>query len=213
MLARHKSCLMLWVCLACACAGERPDQPALSSQAQGRLHSNKHPHPDVRLTSYSGSLCPPDSLSFSANDGGLTVVTSTDVTEKQRCELHLELTVPAGFRFRRPAFYASGWAAREEEGDIAPNRVTMTYALGDTRLTSEHTFRGATFSSGDDESFVLVDTPQLSVPECQDPTQPTVLDLSIEIAVEVPEGNYLRVIALDGELELGVQWTRCSEGF
>ena len=35
----------------------------------------------------------------------------------------------------------------------------------------------------------------------------------IDIAVEVPEGNYLRVVALDGELELGVEWTRCGEGF
>ena len=140
-------------------------------------------------------------------------MTSTEVSEMQSCELHLEVTVPAGFRFRRPAFYASGWAASEEGEDIADNRVTMTYGLGDTQLTSEHTFRGATFSSGDSESFVLADTPQLTVPECEDPTQPTVLDLSIQIAVEVPEGNYLRVIALDGELELGVQWTSCSEGF
>jgi hypothetical protein len=213
MLARHKSYLMLLVVLTCACASENADRDAGKEHAQARLHSNKHPHPDVRLTSYSGSLCPPDSLSFSASAGGLTIVTSTEVSELQSCELHLEVTVPAGFRFRRPAFYASGWAASEEGEDMADNRVTMTYGLGDTQLTSEHTFRGATFSSGDSESFVLADTPQLTVPECEDPTQPTVLDLSIQIAVEVPEGNYLRVIALDGELELGVQWTSCSEGF
>lgn len=217
MRARHKIALALVVVswFACSCAGTEPARPDADSshQAETRLHSNKHPHPEVRLSHYFGSLCPEDSLDFSASDGGLTITTSTDIAGQASCELHLELTVPAGFRFRRPLFFASGWAINDDDEDRAPNLVRMTYGLDGMQLTSEHDLPGARPSSSETGSFVLADTPQLTVPECSDPSEPMVVDLSVSVDVDIPAGNMMRIVALDGELELGVQWTTCREGF
>ena len=210
-----------WLLLAAAaltqaCAASESSQvaalrPMDDSTAPPRLIT-RYPAPQMRLTRSAGSLCPEGSVGFSISDGDWTLVTSVDQPGTQSCELHFALSVPAGYRFRRPIILAGGLAAADAQSAAAPARVRMTYGFGDTPLTSEHVIPYATEEDAS-ESFLLTDTPDLTVPECSDPSQPIELDLLIGITVEVPEEAYAHITALDGRFNDGVEWTTCRAGF
>lgn len=203
--------------LTISCAAEEPkaekhEQTVAEHQSLNpQVKHAKRPFPELSLVEYDGSLCPPDSLAFSSSSGAATLTTSTDHTGEQQCRILLELTIPAGYRFRRPVVYTQGWAlAVTEDESPAPSRVTMRYSMGGETLTSEHTVIGLPPSEKSD-SFVLIDTPDLKVPECEDPTQLTTVDFEIVVEVAIPEDGLLHISALDWNLVDGVRWRRCDE--
>jgi len=168
----------------------------------------EHPHVQVRLLEYSGSLCPEDSLAFSANDGTVTIVLSREHETQQRCRIVSELTVPPGGFFDHPRFYAGGIALELEE-NAAPSTATLTYSSGAYTDTSIHTIPGLPLDSDASDSFLLLDTPELHLPVCEAPSLPTVVELVVELSVEIPEGNYLQIFALDWNFD-DIPWARCE---
>jgi hypothetical protein len=208
--------LQLCAALTLSCADEEPkpekqDQAKDEEPLQAAHDHAKRQFPELRLAEYDGSLCPADSRGFSSSSGAATLTTSTDHMGEQQCRLLLEVTVPAGYRFRKPIVYVGGWALSltEDESPVDAH-VTMHYSMGGATLTSEHTVIGLPPTEKSD-SFLLVDTPDLRTPECEDATKPTKLEFEIEMEVAIPDEGMLHISALDWNLVDGVRWRRCDE--
>lgn len=168
-----------------------------------------HPSPELRLLEYAGTLCPEGTATFDANDGAASFITSTEQSGQQKCQLKVELTVPQGWRFEQPIFNTVGYALKEDDS-TGSARVTTKYTLAGEEISAEHVIAAQPLSATGSESFVLVDKPELQTPKCEDPDQPSVLELGVEVAVDIPADHYLRVTALEWELDLGVPWARCD---
>lgn len=217
--------LTVWTMLAClvlasACENsshnqddERPGREENGSTGKAEnepVPVSRHPSVTLELTRYEGELCPPDTVDFSSNPGAFTLHTSTDASGSQRCEIHVQVTVPPGYRFERPVLSTTGYGIREEES-APPTQVAVSYTLGETSVSSHHEVPGAWLEGGDIEDYVLVDTPALTFEACSGTEEPAVLDLQIDIEATVPDATLFRVAALDGELDIGVQWFACPE--
>lgn len=204
--------VQLLAALSLSCAGEEPKAKNVEEESlQAPTDHGKRQFPELRLAEYDGSLCPADSLGFSSSSGAATLTTSTDHMAEQQCRMLLEVTVPAGYRFRKPIIYVGGWALSLSEDESPVNsRVTMHYSMGGETLTSEHTVIGLPPTDKSD-SFLLVDTPDLQTPECEDATKPTKLEFEIKVEVAIPDEGMLHISALDWNLVDGVRWRRCDQ--
>jgi hypothetical protein len=198
---------MEWVAmlLALGCSGEQP-----KAEEQRPTSTQPRPYPELRLIEYEGSMCPEGSLGFSSSDGAATLTTSTDQIGDQECRILIELTLPAGYRFRRPIVHVAGWALKTVESTSSA-RVSMRYSLGGATVSSEHDVPGLPLSSLADMAFLLKDTPDLQVPECDDPMKPSTLAFEAVVEVEIPDDHFLHISALDWQLVDGVRWSRCDE--
>jgi hypothetical protein len=195
---------------SCAGAEPKPEQQELAVANEPRDHA-KRQFPELHLAEYDGSLCPPESLAFSSSSGTATLTTSTDHIGEQQCKLRLEVTLPAGYRFRRPIVYVGGWAlSLTEDQSPVSARVTMHYSMGGEPLTSEHTVI-ALAPTDKSDAFLLIDTPDLKVPECEDDSSPHTIDFEIAVEVAIPDEVMLHISALDWNLVDGVRWRRCGE--
>jgi hypothetical protein len=170
------------------------------------------PTPSYRLASYTGALCPEGSIETGPLDPFVVNFPALEEPGTQECVLHFVLTIPAGYRFRRPVFRTTGSAFRYDD-DVSLTPVTVSYAMLDTRLSSQHVVRSYPLSNIQSTSYWLYDTPKLIAPDCSDPTQPTELDLEVGIKTAVPEGAVTTIDWIEGNLEYGVEWTTCERGF
>jgi hypothetical protein len=202
--------LLMLGCAADPVKSESGQEALQKPEPTHPLWKRLHPPAELQLVQYSGSLCPEDTAIFDASDGAATFSTSTDQTGQQQCRIQVELTVPAGYRFKKPFFHALGYAFKEDES-AADAHVTMHYSLAGERLSSEHVILALPISAAESDSFLLTDTPDLRVPECDDPSEPSVLDLVVDVDVDIPEGFYMRISSLEWEFELGVPWARCED--
>jgi hypothetical protein len=204
--------LQLFAALTLSCADEQPKaEKAVEESALAPQDHGKRQFPELRLVEYGGSMCPEESLGFSSSSGTATLTTSTDMQGEQQCRLLLEVTVPAGYRFRKPIVYVGGWAlSLTEDESPVPARVTMHYRMAGDTLTSEHTVIALPATDKSD-SFLLVDTPDVQVPACEDATKLSKLDFEIDIDVAIPDEGLLHISALDWNLVDGVRWRRCDQ--
>jgi hypothetical protein len=184
------------------------ERGSTAQEAKETAPVRRHPSVALELTSYKGELCPPETVEFSSNPGAFTLSTSTDASGSQRCEIHIQVTVPAGYRFTRPVISTGGYAIREEESASA-TPVVLSYKLGPHGVSSHHEVPGAWLDGGETEDFLLVDTPDLTFEACSGTDEPAVLDLEIDVEAMVPDATLFRVAALDGELDIGVRWFAC----
>lgn len=162
-----------------------------------------------RLIRYAGGLCPEGTLFFSDSTGafGVTGFLST-FTGSQSCELNFSLTVPAGYRFRRPRFLFQAETTSESES-ARPTFVTMTYAMASDPMSSHH----VVYPSLEGDVASLADTPEISVPQCSDACESQQLDLTVNIDIDAPETTYTSIFDLSCSHEVGVEWTTCSRDF
>lgn len=162
----------------------------------------------VSLTGYNGSLCPDGSLDFSDSDGAFGISHVSDIVGKQRCEISLAVTVPAGYRFRKPIFIVRGFTMRETES-IRPTTVTMSYAMASEPMSSQHVVSGPL----DGDFFTLLDTPEIGLQECSAACESATIELKVDIEVDNPEGALTSIDSIECQHELGVEWTTCDRDF
>lgn len=201
---RYLTAWLLLASSACSSSTESADS-AVKTEVEPKP-AEKHPGVETALTSYEGELCPPDSVTFSSGNGSFYLDTSTDPSGTQRCEIHIRLTVPAGYMFSRPLVTTSGEAYRLEDS-ASQTQIGITYALSDQAVTSRHEVTGVTLDASEDERYFLVDTPDLEARACGD--EPADLDLEIDFDTMVPDNTAFRIGTVDAEFNQGVQWYKC----
>lgn len=162
----------------------------------------------VRLDSYAGSLCPEESLIFADDSSSFGVAGFGTFTGSGTCDMNFSLTVPAGYRFRRPRCLVQG-ETNSETDRAHPTWVTVTYAMAGAAMSSHHDV----LPSLQGDLFVLMDTPPISVPECSDACEPQELQLTISVDVEAPEATSTWLFDVSCLDMVGVEWTTCSSDF
>jgi hypothetical protein len=116
-------------------------------------------------------------------------------------------------RFRKPIISLEVHTPREAAA-VRVTTVTMTYAMSDSPTSSQHVWFGPVTDDSDaSETRMLVDTPELTQPDCRDKCEPLELDLQVDINIIAPEGSNTLIRRLNGEFELGVEWTTCNRDF
>ena len=183
--------------------------PLEEVMCEGALDVIGNPAVEVRLVSFSGSLCPEELSDFSTSDGAFGLIATGDHPGTERCELNVVMKVPPGYRFRKPIFMFRGFYQRESE-KIVPSFVTMTYSLAGSEPTSSvHPVSGPV----DGDYFTLVDTPEIGLLECAGECQAAELDLTIGVELTSPEGASISQISIEAQHFLGVEWTTCDQDF
>ena len=167
-----------------------------------------YPFPTFQLTSYAGALCPPETALFRPGDGTFTFIMSVESKGEQSCELNLDLTIPAGYRFRRPLLWASGSTLGGPDEKPATS-VELTYKLGaGPSVTSHHVVPTATSAAEID--YQLVDTPKLEADACSNSNEPSVVPFQLTAKVAAPEDIHFTLLSIDGNFHLGIEWFECS---
>lgn len=162
----------------------------------------------VRLKGYSGSLCPEDSLLFSEDDNSFGLLGFGSFTGGGTCEATFSLTVPAGYRFRRPICSLVADTTSESER-TRPTFVTMTYAMASDPMSSHH----VVYPSVTEASFSLTDTPAITVPECSEMCESQELELTIALDFDAPETTSTWFLNFSCVDRVGVEWTPCTTDF
>jgi hypothetical protein len=176
---------------------------------EGALDVIGNPAVEVRLDSFSGSLCPEELSDFSTSDGTFGLIATGDHPGSERCELNVVMKVPPGYRFRKPIFIFRGFYERESDM-VVPSFVTMTYSLGGSEPTSSvHLVSGPL----DGDYFTLLDTPEIGLLECAGECQAVELHLTVGVEVTSPEGASISQISIEAQHRLGVEWTTCDDDF
>lgn len=173
--------------------------------------------PEMSLVGYDGELCPSGSLTFSANQGGVTILTSVEKPGDATCRVRSKLIVPAGFRFREPLFFAGVYA--NSDGEDPASQVSFNVSVKDA---NDKTIGHEDFSkpivpvpvgSDANDETVFCDKVNVTMESCPDPTQPTVLYVDLDIVAKVQQKTQLRIWGLDQNFSESAQWTTCSGGF